>query len=152
MRRVIFLVVVCFLLTACNVRNSGNIGNIFVKKVNNLDSYYLAGDLVLRNNDEVYTYQVEVSFEKKSNYKVLLTNKANNLVAPQDFATVACENPKVYKIYEGYGKEYFDTKSEAVIKDLIDRNGGTIRYKEEAYDLNENVEIPLELALYSVEK
>ena len=78
MRRVIFLVVVCFLLTACNVRNSGNIGNIFVKKVNNLDSYYLAGDLVLRNNDEVYTYQVEVSFEKKSNYKVLLTNKANN--------------------------------------------------------------------------
>ena len=81
-----------------------------------------------------------------------ITNKANNLVAPQDFATVACENPKVYKIYEGYGKEYFDTKSEAVIKDLIDRNGGTIRYKEEAYDLNGTIEIPLELALYSVEK
>ena len=81
-----------------------------------------------------------------------VTGKANNLVIPQDYATIVSKNPKVYRIFEGYGKEYSDIKSESVIKDLIKRNGGKIRYKEEAYDLNENIEIPLELAIYSVEK
>lgn len=81
-----------------------------------------------------------------------ITGKANNLVIPQDYATVASANPKVYKIYEGYGKDYIENKAESVIKDLLDKNGSNIRYKEEAYDLESNIEVPIEYALYSVEK
>ena len=81
-----------------------------------------------------------------------ITGKANNLVIPQDYATIASANPKVYKIYEGYGKDYIDGKVESVIKDLLDKNGSNIRYKEEAYDLESNIEMPIEYTLYSVEK
>ena len=81
-----------------------------------------------------------------------ITGKANNLVIPQDYATIASENPKVYKIYEGFGKEYVDSKVENTIKDLLDRNGSKIRYKEESYNLEENIEIPIEYALYSIKK
>lgn len=81
-----------------------------------------------------------------------ITGKANNLVIPQDYATVASANPKVYKIYEGYGKDYVEGKVETVIKDLLDKNGSKIRYKEEAYNLEEEISIPVEYALYSVEK
>lgn len=81
-----------------------------------------------------------------------ITGKANNLVIPQDYATIASANPKVYKIYEGYGKDYIENKAESVIRDLLDKNGSKIRYKEEAYDLESDIEVPVEYALYSVEK
>lgn len=80
-----------------------------------------------------------------------ITGKANNLVIPQDYVTVASQNPKIYKIYEGYGKDYVDGKVETGIKELIDSNEN-IRYKDEAFDIEGNIDIPLELAIYSVDK
>jgi len=81
-----------------------------------------------------------------------ITGKANNLVIPQDYATVASSNPKVYKIYEGYCREYIENKVESIIRDLLDKNGSKIRYKEEAYDLESIIEVPVEYALYSVKR
>lgn len=80
-----------------------------------------------------------------------ITGKANNLVIPQDYVTIASKNPKIYKVYEGYGKDYVDGKVEAGIKELIDSNEN-IRYKDEAFDLEGNIDIPLELAVYSIDK
>ena len=59
-----------------------------------------------------------------------ITKKANNLVIPQDYVTVAVENPKVYKLYEGFGKQYSDRRTESIIKNLIDTDPN-IRYIEE---------------------
>ena len=81
-----------------------------------------------------------------------ITGKANNLVIPQDYATIASTNPKVYKIYEGYGKDYTDSKIETTIKDLLDRNGSKIRYKEESYNLEEDIDIPVEYAIYTIKQ
>ena len=80
-----------------------------------------------------------------------ITGKANNLVIPQDYVTIASANPKIYKVFEGYGKDYVDGKVEANIKELIDSNKN-IRYKDEAYNLEGNIDIPLELAVYSIDK
>ena len=79
-----------------------------------------------------------------------ITGKANNLVTPQDYVTIASENPKVYKIYEGYGKDYVDGKIEANIKNLIDSNED-IRYKNETFDIEGNIGVPLELAIYTID-
>ena len=80
-----------------------------------------------------------------------ITGKANNLVIPQDYVTVASQNPKVYKIYEGYGKDYVDGKVESGIKELIDSNKN-IRYKDEAFYIKGDIDVPLELAVYSINK
>ncbi|MDO4996243.1 MAG: hypothetical protein Q4E69_03615 [Bacilli bacterium] len=77
MKKIIVLLLVLVLVTGCRNNNS-NIVNKFNKKIKNLDSYYLSGDLELRNNDEVYNYDVEVSYENKKYYKVSLKNKAND--------------------------------------------------------------------------
>ncbi len=66
------------LVSGCSKENQENVMKKFVKTIQNTDSYYLSGDLELRNNDEVYNYEVEVSYEKKSFYKVALKNKAND--------------------------------------------------------------------------
>ena len=66
------------LVSGCSKVNKESVVKNFTKKVNTADSYFLSGDLELRNNDEIYNYAVEVSYEKKSFYKVSLKNKSNN--------------------------------------------------------------------------
>ena len=48
------------------------------KKINNSSSYYIEGTLEIVNNEDIYTYDVEVSYAKKDNYKVRLVNNVNN--------------------------------------------------------------------------
>ena len=77
MKRLLLCFCLLFIITGCSKDTSVNIIKKFSNKVNSCNSYYLSGDLELRNNDEVYNYEVEVSYEKDSKYKVLLKNKAN---------------------------------------------------------------------------
>ena len=72
------LVVLLLLVTGCGKNSETSIINDLEKKVNKSDAYKLSGELEIVNNDEVYTYDVEVSYKKDNNYKVSLTNQANN--------------------------------------------------------------------------
>ena len=78
MKKIFILLLMLILVSGCSKISQDDIMKKFIKKVNNADSYYLSGELELRNNDEVYNYDVEVSFEKKSFYKVSLKNKSND--------------------------------------------------------------------------
>lgn len=77
MKKIFIFIFTFLLLTGCG-KDSSNVVDKFTKKIKNLDSYYLEGDLELRNNDEVYTYEVNVSYENKKYYKVSLKNKSND--------------------------------------------------------------------------
>lgn len=77
-RKLLVLLTLLVFLTGCGKMSDKDVVNKFYKKINNLDSYFLKGDLELKNNDEVYNYEVEVSYENKSFYKVSLKNKSND--------------------------------------------------------------------------
>ena len=66
------------LVTGCGKNSETSIINDLEKKVNKSDAYKVSGELEIVNNDEVYTYDIEVSYKKENNYKVSLTNQANN--------------------------------------------------------------------------
>jgi hypothetical protein len=51
----------------------------------------------------------------------LFDNKPGNLVIPQDFANIK-NNPKIYKVYEGYARSYSDRIVEAKLHELIEAN------------------------------
>ena len=70
--------VMTLLLTGCKTLNEDNIKENFIKDSENLKSYYIEGEMSLTNNDDTYKYDVEVSYKKDENYKVVLTNKAND--------------------------------------------------------------------------
>lgn len=72
------LVVLLLLVTGCGKNSETSIINDLEKKVNKSDAYKVSGELEIVNNDEVYTYDIEVSYKKENNYKVSLTNQANN--------------------------------------------------------------------------
>ena len=52
----------------------------FGKMVDNADSYYIEGTMDIVNNEDIYTYDVKVSYAKKDNYKVELVNTVNRFL------------------------------------------------------------------------
>ena len=78
MKKLLIVLVCCFILCGCTKAGKNDYINKFNMKVKNADSYRLLGDLELRNQDDIYKYKVEVCYEKDSNYKVSLTNDSNS--------------------------------------------------------------------------
>ena len=64
-----------FCVTGCGKLSEEDI----LKKIDNKikNSYKLSGSLSILNNDDVYNYDVEVSYKADNYYKVSLTNEAN---------------------------------------------------------------------------
>ena len=74
----LILLIISIVLTGCGKYGEKDVVKDLEKKINKLNSYQLNGNLEIVNNDDVYTYKVESSYKKEDNYKVSLTNTANN--------------------------------------------------------------------------
>lgn len=74
----IMLITSIFIFTGCGKKSEQELKNNFIKEVEKLKSYYLEGTMSLMNNDDIYNYDVKVSYTKEDKYKVSLTNKNNN--------------------------------------------------------------------------
>lgn len=77
MKKILVMLFGLIVLTGCSKYNQKGIVKDFTKKINNINGYKLSGDLSIKNNDDVYNYDIEVCYKKDDNYKVTLTNKAN---------------------------------------------------------------------------
>ncbi len=78
-KKMLFLLILgLFTLGGCGKVSEKNIIKEFSKKVNDASSYYIEGSLDIVNNEDVYNYDVKVSYAKKDNYKVELTNTVSN--------------------------------------------------------------------------
>lgn len=80
MKRVVIILVLCgiFLLSGCKSYSEKDIVKELSDKLDKANSYYVKGEMEITNNEDIYTYDVEVSYEKKDNYKVVLTNTSND--------------------------------------------------------------------------
>ena len=72
------LILMCLILTGCGKKSEKVVLSEFKDKVMNSDSYYLSGNMELVNNEDVYTYDVMVSYKKDDYYKIELTNVIND--------------------------------------------------------------------------
>ena len=80
MKKIFVGIIITMLLvtTGCGKNTESSVINDLEKKINKASAYKISGDLEIVNNDEVYNYDIEVSYKKDNNYKVILTNKAND--------------------------------------------------------------------------
>lgn len=74
----LILLIASIILTGCGKYDEKDIQKDLKKNMDKLSAYQLEGDLEIVNNEDVYSYQVNVSYKKDDNYKVSLTNKSNN--------------------------------------------------------------------------
>lgn len=75
---ILLLLAVLFLMSGCGKYGEEDIVKDLDKKINGASAYQVDGTLEIVNNDEVYNYDVEVSYKKDNYYKVSLTNQAND--------------------------------------------------------------------------
>lgn len=74
----ISLVIGLFFLAGCGITNDSNIIEKLTDKLEKSNSYYVSGEMEIINNEDTYTYDVEVSYQKGDYYKVRLVNELNN--------------------------------------------------------------------------
>lgn len=79
-KKLLFLIMIMgvFIISGCGKTSESAVIKDLTKKINNAKSYYIEGTLEIVNNEDVYTYDVKVSYKEKDNYKVDLVNTTNN--------------------------------------------------------------------------
>lgn len=76
---IIFLgVITLFMFCGCFKKGNDNLLENFKKKVTKSNNYYLSGELEIMNNEDVYSYIVEVAYKKDDQFRVELKNKTND--------------------------------------------------------------------------
>ena len=73
----IILFLSLFFFVGCS-NDKNDIVSKLDKKISDLDKYRITGLLTISNNDDIYKYDVEVSYKEKDNYRVSLVNKSNS--------------------------------------------------------------------------
>lgn len=67
-----------FINTGCFNKTEKNIVDIMKKEISKLDAYHITGELEIVNNEDKFSYDVDVAYQKDDNFKVSLKNKTNN--------------------------------------------------------------------------
>lgn len=80
MKKVLLSILLVFtlLLTGCGKKGMDYVISELTKKQEKSTSYYIEGKMNLMNNEDIYEYDVKVSYKKGDYYKVDLTNTKNN--------------------------------------------------------------------------
>lgn len=76
---VLVLLLFCsILLVGCGKTTEKDVIKDITKNVDKSKGYYLEGEMQIINNEDIYTYDVKVSYQKDDLYRVSLTNTSNN--------------------------------------------------------------------------
>ena len=78
MKKISLILISCLLLVGCGNYNSKDASKDLENKINNLKSYNLTGVLEITSNEDVYKYDVDVSYKKNDKFRVSLKNQTNN--------------------------------------------------------------------------
>ena len=76
MKKILFILF-SILIVGCKNKDKDILKNI-EKKFSDIENYNLQGELNMYNNEDKYTYSVDVTYKKEESYKVKLINKVNN--------------------------------------------------------------------------
>lgn len=122
-KKILFILLVgVFLLSGCGKTSESSIIKDLEKKINNSKSYYIEGTLEIVNNEDLYTYDVKVSYAKGDNYKVNLTNKVNNheqvILRNSDWVYVV--TPRINKSFKFQSDWPYNNSQVYLLKPLLD--------------------------------
>jgi len=78
MKKICLILCFCFLLIGCGKYSVNDAQKDLEKKIEKIKGYNLSGEMEIINNDDVYKYNVDVSYAKNDKFRVSLKNKTNN--------------------------------------------------------------------------
>ena len=78
MKKILIILCFCLFISGCGKYTVKDAEKDLENKINKLKSYNLTGEMEIINNDDIYKYNVDVSYSKNDKYRVSLKNKTNN--------------------------------------------------------------------------
>ena len=79
MKKIICILAVLMLFVAgCGKNGEKEVLRDINKNLGSMKAYYLEGKMEIVNNEDIYKYDVKVSFKEDDYYKVSLKNELNN--------------------------------------------------------------------------
>ena len=150
MKKILILMVLfsMFLFNNSRKNNESIVIKKMDKKINNVDSYHLVGVLDITNNDESYTYDVDVSYKKEDNYRVSLINKSNNheQIILKNNEAVYVVTPSLNKSFK-FQSDWPNNNSQiyllqSIIKDIKNDKNRTFEEKNGEYTFTTAVKYP----------
>lgn len=149
MKKILFLLFCfCFVITGCRLTREKNVFNEFKKRFDKSNGYQLSGNLSVTNNDEVYEYDVDVSYLKDNYYKVVLTNTLNQhtqIILKNDDGVYVL-TPSLNKSFRFQSDWPYQNSQiyllDALIRDLETDENRILETKEDAYLFKAKVHYP----------
>ena len=135
-------------LVGCSKNSEGSVVRNLTKKINNISAYKIDGELELVNNDEVYTYDISVSYKKDNYYLVSLTNLANNSnqVILKNGEGVFVITPALNKSFKFQSDWPYDNSQiyllEALMKDIKNSTNRSFKTLDNGYMITTSVNYP----------
>ena len=149
------LISICLILTGCGKKDGKTVLMEFQDKVENSDSYYLSGNMELVNNEDVYTYDISVSYKKDNFYKIELTNVINQhkQVILRNDEGVYIVTPSLNKSFKFQSDWPYNNSQVYLLASLLDDlnsdDGKVFESTEDGYVFTSTVNYPNNEALIS---
>lgn len=150
MKKILMLTVCafCLILTGCGKYDKKDLIKDLSSKINNSKGYYVSGTLEMVNNDDKYSYDVNVSYSVDNNFKVSLRNKNNNheQIILRNEEGVYVLTPSLNKSFKFQSEwPYNNSQSyilQNVISDIKDDNNLKFKTTKNGYILTTTVNYP----------
>ncbi len=144
----VLLIGICLFLTGCFGNGKKNILKDFQKKYEDLKAYQLEGNLEILNNEDVFQYEVKVSYQKKDKFNVSLKNKANNheQIILKNENEVYVLTPSLNKSFKFQSEWPYNNSQvyliQSILEDILDDDNRTITESGEQYIIESTVNYP----------
>jgi outer membrane lipoprotein-sorting protein len=150
MKKIVWLglIVFLFLLTGCGKYDEKDVVKDLEKKIDNINGYYLEAQMEIINNEDVYKYDVKVSYQKKDLFRVSLKNKANNheQILLRNEEGVYVLTPSLNKSFKFQSEwPYNNSQSyilQTILKDIKEDDKKTFEETENYYVITTKVSYP----------
>lgn len=77
-KKLVLLILICSMcLLGCGKNSEKSILKKIDKKIN-VDSYHIDGTLEIKNNEDIYKYDLDVAYQKEEKFRVSLKNQNNS--------------------------------------------------------------------------
>ena len=145
---ILILIISCIFVTGCGKVNKTDVVRNLKKKFDSSSGYKLSGYLTVNNNDEVYNYDVDVSYKKKDYYKVVLKNISNDhtQVILKNNSGVYVLTPSLNKSFKFQSDWPYDNSQiyllNTIIRDLEKDDNKEFKVKEDKYIFKTKVNYP----------
>ena len=146
MKRIAVLLFLLLIISGCGSKNNNNKIDKYLKKIKNSEAYSIKGSMEIYNDQDTYTYAINVLYKAPDYYKVSLINQSNNheQVILKNDDGVYVITPALNKSFKFQSNWPSNSSQAYILHNLLNEIGKNykVNQKNNMYYINTKVDYP----------